>query len=95
MTTPLCGGCGKKPAVCTHKAGHSVFFVSADGSTYSDPDADCYLCNDCCGHSGEESQCFRISDGVPMEDVPDDELEPAESVQDIMDEEFYRRHPRD
>jgi hypothetical protein len=71
MTETIRCVCGR-PAVCQHKAGLDVFFVRADGTTYDDPDADCYLCGDCCGHSGEEGPCYRITDGVPMNELDDD-----------------------
>lgn len=54
----VCGGCGEKQAVCSHMA----------------DDVELYLCSDCCWHSGEEGECYRISDGVRMSTVPDDEL---------------------
>jgi hypothetical protein len=59
---PMCDGCGEKPAVCTHKAGHSVSFVGGDGDAHDDPEADCFLCDDCCVHSGEEGPCWSLRD---------------------------------
>lgn len=57
-----CDGCGK-PAVCFH---------DHDGAPPSDPYG--YLCNDCCGHSGEEGECYRIRDGRPMTELTDEEV---------------------
>lgn len=64
-TAPMCDGCGEEPAVCMSKAGRSAG---------TDPDADIHLCNSCCSHSGEEGPCFRISDGVAMADLSDEEI---------------------
>lgn len=49
-----------KPAVC---------FVFVGGT---EERQDC-LCDDCCGHSGEDEVCYRITDGKPMTEPTDDE----------------------
>jgi hypothetical protein len=61
----VCDVCDN-PAVCVHKAGLGCFFVRKDGSTYHDPDRDCFLCDVCCGHSGEEGECYSVVNGESM-----------------------------
>lgn len=60
MTLPMsklkCGGCLDNDATCWFHAGHSVYFVK-DGESYDDPEQVLYLCDDCCGHGGEEPCC--------------------------------------
>ncbi len=70
MTNPhICDGCGEKPPVCRTRVGMSAFFVDDNGKPYHNRDAETFLCDDCCGHSGEEGPCYRIDDGVPMDEV--------------------------